>query len=159
MPVFFTDVSLVWQAVICKIKKAFQSVLLLAGWQFVQILIHTWTRFISSGALSEPTLRAYRVDLESADGYARSLNRTIDELSDAQINDFIGLLFAEGLKATSIQRKLSALHGFYKYQIRHGHRDDDPMARIHRPSKGRPYQRLFRRATCPSFSKLQKQIH
>ena len=49
--------------------------------------------------LSEPTLRAYRVDLEGADSYARSLNKTIDELSDAQINDFIGSLFAKGLKS------------------------------------------------------------
>ena len=54
--------------------------------------------------LSEPTLRAYRVDLEGANSFARSLNKTIDELSDAQINDFIGSLFAEGLKPTSIQR-------------------------------------------------------
>ena len=58
--------------------------------------------------LAEPTLRAYRVDLEGADRYARSLNKTIDELSDAQINDFIGSLLAKGLKVTSIQRKKPA---------------------------------------------------
>jgi len=59
-------------------------------------------------------------------------------LTDSEINGFIGSLFSDGLKITSIQRKLSELHGFYKYQIRHGRRDDDPMARIQRPSKGRP---------------------
>jgi integrase/recombinase XerD len=88
--------------------------------------------------LSETTLRAYRVDLESASNYAKSLNKTIEVLTDSEINGFIGSLFSDGLKITSIQRKLSALHGFYKYQIRHGRRDDDPMARIQRPSKGRP---------------------
>ena len=88
--------------------------------------------------LSETTLRAYRVDLEGVSAYARSLNKTIEVLTDSDINGFIGSLFSEGLKITSIQRKLSALHGFYKYQIRHGYRDDDPMARIQRPAKGRP---------------------
>ena len=88
--------------------------------------------------LSETTLRAYRVDLEGVNAYARSLNKTIEVLTDSDINGFIGSLFSEGLKITSIQRKLSALHGFYKYQIRHGCRDDNPMARIQRPAKGRP---------------------
>ena len=88
--------------------------------------------------LSETTLRSYRVDLEGVSAYAKSLNKTIEVLTDSEINGFIGSLFSDGLKITSIQRKLSALHGFYKYQIRHGRRDDDPMARIQRPSKGRP---------------------
>jgi integrase/recombinase XerD len=88
--------------------------------------------------LSETTLQAYRVDLEGVSTYAKSLNKTIEVLTDSEINGFIGSLFSDGLKITSIQRKLSALHGFYKYQIRHGRRNDDPMARIQRPSKGRP---------------------
>ena len=92
--------------------------------------------FLERG-LSETTLRAYRVDLVGADAYAQSLGQTIETLSDADINGFIGSLLSAGLKITSIQRKLSALHGFYKYQIRHGYRNDDPMTRIQRPSKGR----------------------
>ena len=69
--------------------------------------------------LSETTLRAYRSDLEGAGVYAQSVGRTIETLSDADINGFIGSLLSDGLKTTSIQRKLSALHGFYKYQMRH----------------------------------------
>ncbi|MAJ42123.1 MAG: site-specific tyrosine recombinase XerD, partial [Oceanospirillales bacterium TMED91] len=88
--------------------------------------------------LSETTLRAYRVDLESASFFAQSLNQSLDTLAESDINAWIGSLFSDGLKITSIQRKLSALHGFYKYQIRHRQREDDPMARIQRPSKGRP---------------------
>jgi integrase/recombinase XerD len=86
--------------------------------------------------LSEMTLRAYRVDLESASLFANSLNQSLDTLTEPDINAWIGSLFSDGLKITSIQRKLSALHGFYKYQIRHRRREDDPMARIQRPSKG-----------------------
>ena len=93
--------------------------------------------FLERG-LSETTLRAYRVDLESVGKYAKSIDKTLDSLTDADINGLIGAFFSSGLKITSIQRKLSALHGFYKFQIRHGRRDDDPMARIQRPSKGRP---------------------
>ena len=98
--------------------------------------------FLERG-LSETTLRAYRVDLVGADAYAQSLGQTIETLSDADINGFIGSLLSAGLKITSIQRKLSALHGFYKYQIRHGHRNDDPMTRIQRPSKGRLLPRIL----------------
>ena len=93
--------------------------------------------------LSEATLRAYRVDLEGVSAYARSLDKTIEALTDADINGFIGSLFSKGLRIPSIQRKLSALRGFYKYQIRHGRREDDPMARIQRPSKGRSLPRTL----------------
>ena len=113
--------------------------------------------------LSETTLRAYRVDLEGVSAYARSLNKTIEVLTDSDINGFIGSLFSEGLKITSIQRKLSALHGFYKYQIRHGCRDDDPMAQIHRPAKGRPLPKTLSESdvskkTCFPVSSLKLMI-
>ena len=110
--------------------------------------------------LSETTLRAYRVDLEDVSTYAKSLNKTIEVLTDSEINGFIGSLFSDGLKITSIQRKLSALHGFYKYQIRHGYRDDDPMARIQRPAKGRPLPKtlsendVFKRLEAPDTDTL-----
>ena len=96
--------------------------------------------------LSETTLRAYRVDLESASLFAQSLNQSLDTLAESDINAWIGSLFSDGLKITSIQRKLSALHGFYKYQIRHRQREDDPMARIQRPSKGRPLPKTLSEA-------------
>ncbi|MDC1075481.1 tyrosine-type recombinase/integrase, partial [Litorivicinus sp.] len=96
--------------------------------------------------LSETTLRAYRVDLEGASLFAQSLNQSLDTLAESDINAWIGSLFSDGLKITSIQRKLSALHGFYKYQIRHRRREDDPMARIQRPSTGRPLPKTLSEA-------------
>ena len=103
--------------------------------------------------LSEATLRAYRVDLEGVSAYARSLDKTIEALTDADINGFIGSLFSKGLRIPSIQRKLSALRGFYKYQIRHGRREDDPMARIQRPSKGRSLPAHSQRVMCSAYSR------
>ncbi len=88
--------------------------------------------------LSETTLSAYRVDLRGADCFARSIDQTFCTLSGADINLLISELFSKNLRITSILRKLSALHGFFKYLVRHGYRTDDPMARIQRPSKGRP---------------------
>ena len=88
--------------------------------------------------LSETTLDAYRVDLRGADCFAKSIDQTFCTLSCADINLFISELFSKNLRITSILRKLSALHGFFKYLVRHGYRTDDPMARIQRPSKGRP---------------------
>ena len=51
--------------------------------------------------LSESTLRAYRVDLEGVSAYARSLDKTIEALTDADINGFIGSLFSNCLLYTS----------------------------------------------------------
>lgn len=87
--------------------------------------------------LSETTLSAYRVDLMGAEYFATGLGKTLATLSEGDLNGFVGQLFQDGLATTSIQRKMSALHGFYKYLVRTRIREDDPMARISRPSKGR----------------------
>jgi len=87
--------------------------------------------------LSETTLSAYRIDLMGAEQFALNLGKTMATLSEADLNGWVGDLFASGLAITSIQRKLSALHGFYKYLVRIRVREDDPMARISRPAKGR----------------------
>ena len=86
--------------------------------------------------LSESTLNAYRVDLLHAEQFAIGLGRDLIQLSDADVNGFIGQLYTEGRQTTSIQRKLSALHGLFKYLVRTGQRPDDPMARVARPSNG-----------------------
>ncbi len=88
--------------------------------------------------LSEKTLSAYRTDLVGAERFAHQLTRSLPELNEADLNQYIGSLFSSGISTTSIQRKLSALHGYYKYLVRIRQRADDPMARITRPSKGRP---------------------
>ena len=63
------------------------------------------TLYLERG-LSEPTLRAYRVDLEGADSYARSLNKTIDELSDA---DHLALQKAIRAELDGLVDELNAL--------------------------------------------------
>lgn len=87
--------------------------------------------------LSEKTLSAYRADLVGAEAFAGTLKRPLSALGEAELNQYIGSLFAAGLSTASIQRKLSALHGFFKYMVRMRLRQDDPMARVIRPSKGR----------------------
>lgn len=86
--------------------------------------------------LSETTLSAYRVDLVGADAFAAERGQRLSDLSDADIQEYIGQLFATGRQTSSIQRRLSALHGYFKYLVRTGQRSDDPMARVTRPSKG-----------------------
>ena len=88
--------------------------------------------------LSEATLKAYRMDLAAVEYFANQLGKDLLSLSESEINSLISHFFSDGIAASSIQRKLSALHGFYKYALREGLRDNDPMARIQRPSKGRP---------------------
>ncbi len=72
-----------------------------------------------------------------AEHYAMGVGNNGD-LSEGDLNGFVGQLFQDGLATTtSIQRKMSALHGFYKYLVRTRIREDESMARISRPSKGR----------------------
>lgn len=96
--------------------------------------------------LSEKTLSAYRTDLVGAERFAHELKRALPELNEADLNQYIGSLFSSGISTTSIQRKLSALHGYYKYLVRTRQRADDPMARITRPSKGRPLPKTLSEA-------------
>ncbi len=87
--------------------------------------------------LSEATLKAYRTDLVDAERVAQSVGKTIGAMTSEDIDIFVSILFSENLRVTSILRKLSALNGLFKYLVRHGHREDDPMSQTLRPSKGR----------------------
>lgn len=85
--------------------------------------------------LSESTLNSYRVDLTSADNFAKRSGKQLVALSQPDINELVSQLFADGMKASSVQRKFSVLHGFFRYALHLGIRGDDPMARVPRPRK------------------------
>ncbi len=93
--------------------------------------------------LSETTLKAYRTDLRDAERFVKSLGKTIGTMTSTDIDVFVSILFSENLRVTSILRKLSALNGLFKYLVRHGHRKDDPMSQIQRPSKGRSLPKIL----------------
>lgn len=75
------------------------------------------------------------------DGYSRDLNRYAAFIDSRQIEDlgqigsdeliaYLGRLRDEGLTATSVNRALAALRGFYKYLLREKRLESNPVAHI-----------------------------
>lgn len=83
--------------------------------------------------LSELTLAAYRRDLEAAMIWAAGRGVELAQLSTEDLNVYLADLFAKGRKATTTQRALSALKGYFQWVVRCQGRDDDPLQRLRRP--------------------------
>ncbi len=88
--------------------------------------------------LSPRTRQAYRRDLER---FAGELER--QELADAaqvdehQVRSFIARLHRKGLGPRSIQRMLSSLRSFYRWQMREGFCANNPAAAVRAPKAPR----------------------
>ena len=88
--------------------------------------------------LAKLTLEAYRRDLTQFDAWlgaqlahnANAANNasTLLGAEATQIQDYIRARHAGGAKATSANRRLSALKRFYRWLLRQGKRSDDPTA-------------------------------
>ena len=87
---------------------------------------------------SENTLGAYRRDLEH---FARELAAQDIRVQDAtqhDISDYLGLLHRNGLAATSRARRLSAVRQFYRFLVNEDHLSDDPTHTVDTPKRQRP---------------------
>ena len=79
------------------------------------------------------TLEAYSRDLRrfAAHGTAEAAHETDPERVTADhLVSFLGSLRREGLSATSINRSLAAVRGFYKYLLRNGRIQENPVAEV-----------------------------
>jgi integrase/recombinase XerD len=90
--------------------------------------------WLESG-LSRNTLSAYRSDLNRFAKFVLTKSLTLVEQADVQ--KFLGLMMAEGTKASSSARVLSTLRRFYRYQIRQNRLSKDPCAQVLSPKQGR----------------------
>ena len=91
--------------------------------------------WLESG-LSKNTLSAYRSDLKR---FAKFIgDQSIIEAGQPEVQKFLGLMMAEGTKASSSARVLSTLRRFYRYQIRERRVSVDPCAQVLSPKQGRP---------------------
>jgi tyrosine recombinase XerC len=78
--------------------------------------------------LSANTLEAYRRDMELFRRYLASEGREEGGVGPAQARSFVGFLSNQGLGSRSINRVLSALRGYYRFQGRHDGRVANPFA-------------------------------
>lgn len=79
--------------------------------------------------------------LNTLEAYSRDLRRFASYLQRGEISSpgdvnpghlvaFLGTLRGEGLSATSINRTLAAVRGFYKYLLRTGHIAENPLTKV-----------------------------
>ena len=84
-------------------------------------------------ALSPNTLEAYGRDLARLTAYAQRGKRSLLDLRQSDLADFIGSLREEGLAARSVARAVHALRGFFRFAVREGHIGADPMENLRAP--------------------------
>lgn len=88
--------------------------------------------------LSPRTIAAYRRDLRQfSDELGRQAIAGPDRASEHDVRRFIARLHRQGLGGRSIQRLLSALRSFYRWQMREGLAAHNPAAQVKAPKSGR----------------------
>ena len=98
--------------------------------------------------MSGETQRAYRSDLGAFLAWL-PLDRPVPDRLD--IRRYLVELQEQGLKATSIQRKLASLRSFFRYLRDHGHLETDPARLVKGPKAP---QRIPRFLTIPQVEAL-----
>ena len=84
--------------------------------------------------VSENTMLAYRSDLMRMAMYLQKNGVvSVEQVTETQLNSFILAAEREGLKASSIVRMISSIHGFFDYLTKKGIVKEDPAERIKAP--------------------------
>ncbi|MBF0369979.1 MAG: site-specific tyrosine recombinase XerD [Magnetococcales bacterium] len=101
--------------------------------------------------LSENTLVAYRTDLEGLTGFLAKRAKSISEVAREDLSAWLGALAGEGLAATSVARKLSAVRRFFKYLTLQKVRSDDPTRLLDSPKARRHLPQILNEAEVDSL--------
>ena len=88
---------------------------------------------------SRHTITSYETDLLSFfDFLAVNYNSPgLESISHAQIRSWLAQLKENGLQAKSINRKISALKSFFKYNLKTGAIETSPMGKVISPKNGK----------------------
>ena len=89
------------------------------------------------------TLEAYRRDLDDYLGFLARQSSHLLSVDTACIRTYLAHLEAQGLKASSSARRLSALRQFHKFLFAETHRPDDPSTVLEGPRRGRPLPKVM----------------
>jgi len=83
--------------------------------------------------LSPHTLVAYGHDLGRLFAFAQGRRRALVALRQADLVEFIGTLREAGLAARSVARSVHAVRGFFRFCVREGRLEADPMENLKAP--------------------------
>lgn len=91
--------------------------------------------------LSDHTIAAYERDLRRFHEWLSARRSGFEGVSRAGVQDYLRYCYENGLSSRSVSRLLSSLRGFYRWLIREGVLQEDPLALIESPRIGRPLPR------------------
>jgi integrase/recombinase XerD len=83
--------------------------------------------------LAPNTLLAYGRDVARLRGFADRRKRPVLKLRQSDLTDFIGELRGEGLSPRSVARTVHAIRGLYRFAVREGRLEADPMENLKAP--------------------------
>jgi integrase/recombinase XerD len=89
------------------------------------------------------TISAYTHDLEGLTTHLRSAGKTLETANTDDLREYLSVLRKQGLKATSVARRLSAIRQFYRFLYAERHRHDDPAVIIEGPRRGRTLPKVL----------------
>ena len=97
-------------------------------------------------ALSQATIDGYQGDLEAFESFFKALDNglTWDNIDRDVAREWVVHLMEKGQKPTSVKRRLSALRSFYKFLLRRGLVQHDPVHNITSPKAERPLPAFIR---------------
>ena len=95
---------------------------------------------------SSHTVTSYENDLRAFGAYLEQTENGLDVVdADADlVRGWAMELMASGMKATTVNRKLSSLRTFYKYLLKKGEIDVSPMQGVGGPKKAKPLPQFVR---------------
>jgi integrase/recombinase XerD len=83
--------------------------------------------------LSQNTLESYRQDLQGFASWLQSRSATLLKVDSVLLQEYLAWRQERGFSSRSSARFLSCMRGFYRYQIREGKVDQNPIALIASP--------------------------
>lgn len=97
--------------------------------------------------LCSNTLSAYTSDLSKLEAWMKTQSpaRTLETVSPRDVTSFIAHLRASGLSARSSARAIHAMRGLYKFLVREGLVEGDPLENVRSPRTLKPLPRFLSR--------------
>jgi tyrosine recombinase XerC len=108
-------------------------------------LIQAYVRYLTAERnLSAYTLRNYRSDLSDFARYLEAEERIGPLGVDRQsFRRYLVRLHEAGMATASVSRKVSTIHTFYRYLVREGHLERDPLMGVSSPKRERRLPKIL----------------
>jgi integrase/recombinase XerC len=86
---------------------------------------------------SDHTLRAYQSDLEQLAAYLGATEEDLQKVSYRRLRAWFAELIAKGLSTRSVNRKISAASAYYRYLVREGTLEQNPIEKVVSPKNSK----------------------